>query len=239
MAKKEKTEELDDIIKTVDEEAKKAKTEADADVNNEADADELEDVDDDDDDSDDNNNTESANDNEEKSFAQICRDILKDKNNKRWNGLVIKRISFDEKANYTQVNITLNKKIPSTSQYAVDGKHKTLYTNTFAIASVIRELPFAWLASHVIDEPECMEQILTGATIDIIQVFTPENEGFVNPFSTKANHDVYVSEEDTIRDFVVNIKLSNMGMTYLMEYARDLRNERRRQKQMASMMMSM
>jgi len=235
MAKKERTDELDDIIKNVEEEAKKAKSEADANVNNEADADELEDVDDDDDDDD----VERVNDDEEKSFAQICRDILKDKNNKRWNGLVIKRISFDEKANYTQVNVTLNKKIPSTSQYAVDGKHKTLYTNTFAIASVIRELPFAWLASHVIDEPECMEQILTGATIDIIQVFTPENEEFVNPFSTKANPDVYVSEEDTIRDFIVNIKLSNMGMGYLMEYARDLRNERRRQKQMNAMMMSM
>lgn len=239
MTKKERTEELDEIIKTVDEEAKKAKAKANADTDgsNEADADELEDVDDEE--SDDDNNTERANDDEEKSFAQICRDILKDKNNKRWNGLVIKRISFDEKANYTQVNITLNKKIPSTSQYAVDGKHKTLYTNTFAIASVIRELPFAWLATHVIDEPECMEQILTGATIDIIQVFTPENEEFVNPFTTKSNPDVYVSEEDTIRDFIVNIKLSNMGVNYLMEYARDLRNERRRQKQMNAMMMSM
>ena len=209
--------------------------------NNEVSADDLEDADDDDEDVEvaDKEEKSAKDADDDKSFVQICRDLLKDKNNKRINGLLVKKISFDERPNYTQVNITLNKRVPSTSQYATDGKHKTIYTNTFALASVVREIPaMAWVAQHIIDEPEILEQIFTGAAIDIIQVFTPENDEFVNPFSTKAEPDVLVRNEDAIRDFVVGIKLNPFGFQELRAYASELRAARR-QNRMQMQMMSM
>lgn len=205
--------------------------------NNEVSADDLEDADDDDDEVEILDKV-SEKEEEDLSFNQICRNLLKDKNNKRYNGLVIKKISFDEKANFTQVNITLNKKVPSTSQYAVDGKHKTIYLNTFALASVVKEMPFAWIAQHIIDEPEIMEQFFTGATVDILQQVVPESEEYVNPFSTASEKTAVTWTEDRIIDYVVSIKPNFFGAQYIKDYAKDVRDRRREEKRMM-MMMSM
>lgn len=135
---------------------------------------------------------------------------------KRVNSITIKNVNFTEKDNYTMVSFTLKTPIRG---YSMDenGEYKlgmtnTIFTSLFAITGTLKEdEELSWMANALLENPQALNLILNGATIDILQQDIVSGEEYHNPFTTKVDSEPTVYDHDLIINHIVGFKLGKMG----------------------------
>ena len=107
---------------------------------------------------------------------------------KRINSVRIKNVNFTEKDNCTMISF-----IPICGFVSNDngvtyqeGMTNTLCTPLYAIVGAIEEDDeLGWMANALLDNPQALNLIFNGGSIDILQQEIVAGEQFTNPFSTR------------------------------------------------------
>lgn len=154
-------------------------------------------------------------------FADIIDKLLKDKTNRAYRGLMVKNvIKKDGDEDYTRVTLVINSSIPGYVPED-DGTYKrgttsNIYTTSYAIAAVLKQNEdTAMMGNYVVNHPEIIPILLSGATISVIQTDVKEGEEYYNPFSTRENAEPYIGQHDFIVNNIYSLKLGKMGERYI------------------------
>lgn len=136
---------------------------------------------------------------------------------KRINSIRIKNVNFTEKDNYTMISFTLSTPIRGfvSNDNGVtyqEGMTNTLFTSLYAIVGAIKEDDeLGWMANALLDNPQALNLIFNGGSIDILQQEIVAGEQFTNPFSTRNNSTVQVYDHDVIINHIIGFKLGKTG----------------------------
>lgn len=136
---------------------------------------------------------------------------------KRINSARIKNVNYTEKDNYTMISFTLGTNIDGyvSKDNGVTyelGKTNILFTSLFAIVGAMKEdEELSWMANALLENPQVLNLILNGGTVDILQQEIPAGVEFSNPFSTKENPDTSVYDHDIIVNHVIGFTLGKVG----------------------------
>lgn len=136
---------------------------------------------------------------------------------KRINSARIKNVNYTEKDNYTMISFTLGTNIDGyiSKDNGVTyelGKTNILFTSLFAVVGAMKEdEELSWMANALLENPQVLNLILNGATVDILQQEIPAGVEFSNPFSTKENPDTSVYDHDIIVNHVIGFTLGKVG----------------------------
>ena len=136
---------------------------------------------------------------------------------KRINSIRIKNVNFTEKDNYTMISFTLSTLIRGfvSNDNGVtyqEGMTNTLFTSLYAIVGAIKEDDeLGWMANALLDNPQALNLIFNGGTIDILQQEIVAGEQFTNPFSTRNDAAVQVYDHDIIINHIIGFKLGKTG----------------------------
>lgn len=135
---------------------------------------------------------------------------------KRINSIRIKNVNITEKDNYTMISFTLASPIRGyimgeSGNYEL-GMTNTIFTSLFAITGAMKEdEDLGWMANTLLQNPNALNLILNGATVDIIQQEVHTGEEYANPFTTKKDVDPAVYDHDLIINHIIGFKLSKIG----------------------------
>lgn len=136
---------------------------------------------------------------------------------KRINSVRIKNVNFTEKDNYTMISFTLSTPIRGfvSNDNGVtyqEGMTNTLFTSLYAIVGAVKEDDeLGWMANALLDNPQALNLIFNGSSIDILQQEIVAGEQFTNPFSTRNNAIVQVYDHDVIINHIIGFKLGKTG----------------------------
>ena len=136
---------------------------------------------------------------------------------KRINSIRIKNVNFTEKDNYTMISFTLSTPIRGfvSNDNGVtyqEGMTNTLFTSLYAIVGAIKEDDeLGWMANALLDNPQALNLIFNGGSIDILQQEIVAGEQFTNPFSTRNDAIVQVYDHDVIINHIIGFKLGKTG----------------------------
>ena len=154
-------------------------------------------------------------------FAEVIDKLLKDKANRAYRGLMVKNvIKKDGDEDYTRITLVINSLIPGYIPQE-DGTYKrsttsNIYTTTYAIAAVLKQNEdTAMMGNYVVNHPEIVPILLSGATINVIQTDVKEGAEYYNPFSTRENAEPYIGQHDFIVNNIYALKLGKMGNKYI------------------------
>ena len=132
---------------------------------------------------------------------------------KRINSVRIKNVNFTEKDNYTMISFTLSTPIRGfvSNDNGVtyqEGMTNTLFTSLYAIVGALKEDDeLGWMANALLDNPQALNLIFNGGSIDILQQEIAAGEQFTNPFSTRNDATVQVYDHDVIINHIIGFKL--------------------------------
>lgn len=134
---------------------------------------------------------------------------------KRHKDVRVKNVNVTDKDVYTMVSFTTNKALPA---YVADGDEfvmgssNVVYSSLFAIAGAMRENEeLAWMTNALLENANAVQLIMSGATLDIVQVEYAAGEAIYNPFTTKEDSDATEYDHDVIINYIVGITLSKVG----------------------------
>lgn len=136
---------------------------------------------------------------------------------KRINSVRIKNVNFTEKDDYTMISFTLDSNIVGyvSNDDGITyhkGETNILFTSLFAITGAFKEdEELSWMANYLLKNPNIINLVLNGATVDILQQEISAGEEFVNPFTTKRDPEPRVYDHDIIINHVINFKLGKIG----------------------------
>ncbi len=136
---------------------------------------------------------------------------------KRINSVRIKNVNFTEKDNYTMVSFTLSNPIRGfvSNDNGItyqEGMTNTLFTSLYAIIGALKEDDeLGWMANALLDNPQALNLIFNGGSIDILQQEIVAGEQFTNPFSTRNDVTVQVYDHDVIINHIIGFKLGKTG----------------------------
>lgn len=136
---------------------------------------------------------------------------------KRINSVRIKNVNFTEKDNYTMISFTLSTPIRGfvSNDNGItyqEGMTNTLFTSLYAIVGAIKEDDeLGWMANALLDNPQALNLIFNGGSIDILQQEIVAGEQFTNPFSTRNDSTVQVYDHDVIINHIIGFKLGKTG----------------------------
>ena len=136
---------------------------------------------------------------------------------KRINSVRIKNVNFTEKDNYTMISFTLSTPIRGfvSNDNGVtyqEGMTNTLFTSLYAIVGAVKEDDeLGWMANALLDNPQALNLIFNGGSIDILQQEIVAGEQFTNPFSTRTDTTVQVYDHDVIINHIIGFKLGKTG----------------------------
>lgn len=136
---------------------------------------------------------------------------------KRINSVRIKNVNFTEKDNYTMISFTLSTPIRGfvSNDNGVtyqEGMTNTLFTSLYAIVGAVKEDDeLGWMANALLDNPQALNLIFNGGSIDILQQEIVAGEQFTNPFSTRNDTTVQVYDHDVIINHIIGFKLGKTG----------------------------
>lgn len=136
---------------------------------------------------------------------------------KRINSIRIKNVNFTEKDNYTMISFTLSTPIRGfvSNDNGVtyqEGMTNTLFTSLYAIVGAVKEDDeLGWMANALLDNPQALNLIFNGGSIDILQQEIVAGEQFTNPFSTRNDSTVQVYDHDVIINHIIGFKLGKTG----------------------------
>lgn len=154
------------------------------------------------------------------SYAEILDKLLKNKENRVYRGLKIKNVLKKENDDYTRVTLVIMGSIPGYVPQE-DGSYKigvtsNIYTSSFAISAILKQNEeTAMMGNYVIDHPEIIPVLLSGATISVIQTNVSAGEEYHNPFTTRDDNDAYVSDHNFIANNIFALKLGKMGEKFV------------------------
>ena len=144
---------------------------------------------------------------------------------KRINGVRIKNVNFTEKDNYTMISMTLASPIRGMitkdqgATYEV-GMTNVIYTSLYAITGALKEdEEKAWMANALLQNPQALNLIFNGGTIDILQQDIASGQEFVNPFTTQENPEPQVYDHDIIINHLIKFELGKTGTMMSMRLA--------------------
>lgn len=155
-------------------------------------------------------------------FSAKCRKLVV-AGGKKINNLHIKNVTIEDKDDYndgnaTRVTFTLKEQIPGfvldreTMEYK-EGIGNLIYTSNWSLGGMIKEYEdIAWMGNLIINNPKCINTILNGATIEVIQMMYAAGEEITNPFGSSDNVKVY--NHDVVINYVTKIKLGRSGQRY-------------------------
>ena len=134
---------------------------------------------------------------------------------KRHKDVRVKNVNVTDKDVYTMVSFTTNKALPAyvaEDDEFVLGTSNVIYSSLFAIAGAMREdEELAWMTNALLDNANAVQLILSGATLDVIQVEYAAGESIYNPFTTKEDSEATEYDHDVIINYIVGITLSRVG----------------------------
>lgn len=136
---------------------------------------------------------------------------------KRIGKIRIKNVNVTDKDNYVMVSLTTANPIRG---YVSDdngisykiGMTNTIFTSLWAITGAMKEDEnLGWMSNALQENPEALNLILNGATIDIIQQEIPAGIEFTNPFSTRNDANTQVYDHDIIINHIIKFTLGKTG----------------------------
>lgn len=136
---------------------------------------------------------------------------------KRINSVRVKNVNFTEKDNYTMISFTLSSPIRGfvSNDNGItyqEGMTNTLFTSLYAITGALKEDDeLGWMANALLDNPQALNLIFNGSTVDIIQQEVSAGVEFTNPFSTRSDAPVQVYDHDVIINHIIRFKLGKTG----------------------------
>lgn len=137
---------------------------------------------------------------------------------KRINSVRIKNVNFTEKDNYTMISFTLASAIRGfvSKDGGVtyeEGQTNTIFTSLYAIVGALKEdEELGWMANAFLENPQALNLIFNGSTVDILQQEVAAGEEFKNPFSTREDIEPQVYDHDLIINHILGFKLGKVGM---------------------------
>ena len=150
------------------------------------------------------------------SFEAIVAKLSANKENTTYRGLKVRNVVVNlDDEEYPRITLVLNQEVNGYNlegdKYVL-GKTKNVFTTAFNIAGVLKESEdTAMLGNYIVRNPKVAENLLSGATINLVQIPVKAGEEYRNPFSTRTDADAYVSEHDWISNCVTAIKLGTIG----------------------------
>lgn len=136
---------------------------------------------------------------------------------KRINGVRIKNINYAEQDNYTRVSFTLATPIrgfvsKDNGVTYEEGMVTTLFSSLFAITGALKEdEDTAWMANALLENPQALNLIFNGGTVDIIQQDIAAGSEFTNPFTTRDDAEVQSYDHDIIINHLVKFSIGKTG----------------------------
>lgn len=137
---------------------------------------------------------------------------------KRINSVRIKNVNYTEKDNYTMISFTLASPIRGfvSNDNGVtyeEGHTNTVFTSLYAIVGALKEdEELGWMANALLENPQALNLIFNGSTVDIIQQEISAGEEFRNPFSTREDVESQVYDHNLIINHILGFKLGKVGM---------------------------
>ena len=137
---------------------------------------------------------------------------------KRVNGLRIKNVNYTEKDNYTMISLTLCNSIrgfvsDDNGVTFKEGNTNTLFTSLYAIVGTLKEdEELGWMGNALLENPQALNLVLNGASVDVIQQDVAAGTEYKNPFSTQENVEGVVYDHDIIINNVIKFKLGKTGL---------------------------
>lgn len=137
---------------------------------------------------------------------------------KRINSVRIKNVNFTENDNYTMVSFTLGSTIRGfiSKDGGItyeEGQTNIIFTSLYAIVGALKEdEELGWMANALLNNPQALNLIFNGATVDILQQEISAGEEFKNPFSTRDDVESQVYDHNLIINHVLGFKLGKIGM---------------------------
>lgn len=136
---------------------------------------------------------------------------------KKKNGIKIKNVTPTEKENHDRVTFTVREGFeidayvenPDTHEFELK-KSNFIYSSTYAIAGALKETEdMGWLANIIVEDPESLNVLFNGGTIDIISLEVPAGTPYINPFSSTP--EIKVWEHHQIINIITNLKKGKSG----------------------------
>lgn len=137
---------------------------------------------------------------------------------KRINSVRVKNVNFTEKDNYTMISLTLNTTIRGfiSKDGGItyeEGQTNVVFTSLYAIVGALKEdEELGWMGNALLENPQALNLIFNGSTVDILQQEVAAGEEFKNPFSTNEDIEPQVYDHDLIINHILGFKLGKVGM---------------------------
>lgn len=157
---------------------------------------------------------------------------LKKEGAKEYKNLVVKSVRYEKMANYTRIGITLDTEIPAYRE-GDDGEivkttSRFFFLSSYSLATELRENEItAFVANRIIDKPQNIPFVLTGAKIDVIQeeIVVPDGEtvSWKNIFAegntepTEFDHSIIVNHLVGYNPSKANLKLVDKIIDKMMD----------------------
>ena len=158
-----------------------------------------------------------------KSFETVSAELKKVKANNVVT-TTVRNINVKDMTTWQRVSITLNTPVKG---YIADddgnyseGEVNVIFVSSFSVVAAFRNNPkTAFAGNYIAEHPNCLQVLLSGAKIEIVQEAVSEGKEYSNPWSnnptpTPVEHDSYYNHITDI------IELSDVSVELLKELAR-------------------
>ena len=136
---------------------------------------------------------------------------------KKKSGIKVKNVTPTEKENHDRITFTVREGFevdayvedPTTHEFELK-KSNFIYSSTYAIAGALKETEdMGWLANIIVEDPNSLNVLFNGGTIDIISIEVPAGTPYVNPFSSTP--EIKIWNHNQIVNIVTNLKKGKSG----------------------------
>ena len=158
-----------------------------------------------------------------KSFETVSAELKKVKANNVVT-TTVRNINVKDMTTWQRVSITLNTPV---KRYIADddgnyseGEVNVIFVSSFSVVAAFRNNPkTAFAGNYIAEHPNCLQVLLSGAKIEIVQEAVSEGKEYSNPWSNNptpvpVEHDSYYNHITDI------IELSDVSVELLKELAR-------------------
>ena len=158
-----------------------------------------------------------------KSFETVSAELKKVKANNVVT-TTVRNINVTDMTTWQRVSITLNTPVKG---YIADddgnyseGEVHVIFVSSFSVVAAFRNNPkTAFAGNYIAEHPNCLQVLLSGAKIEIVQEAVSEGKEYTNPWSNNptpvpVEHDSYYNHITDI------IELSDVSVELLKELAR-------------------
>ena len=158
-----------------------------------------------------------------KSFETVSAELKKVKANNVVT-TTVRNINVKDMTTWQRVSITLNTPVKG---YIADddgnyseGEVNVIFVSSFSVVAAFRNNPkTACAGNYIAEHPNCLQVLLSGAKIEIVQEAVTEGQEYSNPWSsnptpTPVEHDSYYNHITDI------IELNDVSVELLKELAR-------------------